>query len=357
VVALKRLIKVAAFVSGDAVPSARFRVRQYIAALREMGISFREMRTHTTAYPPSQRILRPAWAAARLVELTPAVARSRHYDCVFLQRSMVSSFVTLEAWTGRPRVFDVDDAIHLRRGGEASRRLAAISHTVIAGNSWLADWYYRWNRNVVILPTAVDSDVYRPIPQRPDSEVVTVGWIGTSSNHPYLLAIEDAICDALEAQPRLSLKVVSDRPPPFRRLDRNRWTFVRWSEADEVQELQSMEIGIMPLADSDWARGKCSFKMLQYMACGIPVVVSPVGMNLEVLAQAELGIAATNRRQWADALCDLVASAELRAQMGSAGRQVVERRYATAIVAKELGNIISKTAGLSLPAVRSNSDC
>jgi glycosyltransferase involved in cell wall biosynthesis len=333
-------MRVAAFTPGGTVPSARFRVRQHVEPLAQAGIHLEEMATFTSSYPPRRRALRAPWAAARLTELAAAAIRSRAYDAVLLQREMVSSLATLEPWTGTPRILDVDDAIHLLRGGRAARRLAEISECVVAGNAWLADWYRQWNRNVSIVPTAVDSNRFLPRRDRSETATIVVGWIGTSANFPYLLGLEEALVAAMEAEPRLVLRVVSDRAPPFTRLRQDRVAFARWSEATEVADLQAMDIGIMPLADSDWARGKCSFKMLQYMSCAIPVVVSPVGMNAEVLGEGAVGVAATTPREWTHALCDLAASPGVRAALGEEGRRVVERGYDRAVVARRLAQIL-----------------
>ena len=329
-------MKVAAFTPGGDVPSARFRVRQFIPHLRALGVTLDEMATRTVAYPPRRRWARPAWGAARLAELAYLSARSHRYDAVMLQREMISSMVTLEATTGRPRILDVDDSIHLARGGKTARRLAELSTRVIAGNAYLADWYRRWNRDVVILPTAVDSERYRPAAATADRETLVIGWIGTSANHAYLAGIEPALVRVVAAHDRVRVRIVSDRPPPFAVLDPARWSFSPWSEEREVADIQSMDIGIMPLVDSEWARGKCSFKMLQYMSCGLPVVVSPVGMNAEVLREGAIGHAARNESEWTDALSGLLGSARSRAAMGAAGRALVERRYATRVLAAEL---------------------
>jgi glycosyltransferase involved in cell wall biosynthesis len=334
-------MKVAAFTPGPRVPSARFRVRQFIPMLEELGITLKELVTRTSAYPPPQAWRRPLWGGLRLGELSALTMRSRRYDAVLLQREMVSSLVTFEPLTGRPRILDVDDAIHLLRDGRAARRLAEISDRVVAGNAYLAEWYGRWNSDVVILPTAVDTDKYRPRKQAPEPEDrLVIGWIGTSANYGYLRQIEPALERVLEANPAARLKVVSDRPPGFSRLDPRRCTFVAWSEGDEEAEIGTMHIGIMPLEDSDWARGKCSFKMLQYMSCAIPVVVSPVGMNAEVLRDGAVGLAARGEGEWVEALVTLLADAGLRCAMGKAGREVVEQSYSVRVVAPKLAEAL-----------------
>jgi len=334
-------MRVAAFTPGRTVPSARFRVRQFIPHLRALGIQLEEMSTTTEAYPPAVRWRRPLWGARRLVEIAPLVVRSRSCDRVILQREMISTMVTLEPFTGRPRLLDVDDSVHLHHGGVAARRLAQLCDRVIAGNNYLAEIYRRWNSDVVVLPTAIDSDVFVPGPSARTEEEIVIGWIGTSANHRYLTGIEPPLAAALMARPSLRLRVISDRAPDFAIIDPDRWSFAKWREDTEVAEVQAMNIGIMPLEDSEWARGKCSFKMLQYMACGLPVVVSPVGNNHEVLREALLGVAAAEPGEWIEALLALADSPGLRAKMGAAGRSVIERLYATKVIAPRLAKYLA----------------
>lgn len=333
-------MRVAAFTGGPAVPSGRFRLRQFIAPLDALGIAVTEMgHGGGGSYPPAQRWKRPLWAMARLAALAPQVAASRRYDAVLLQREMLSSLATLEQFTGRPRLFDVDDSIHLLRGGGFARKIAANCDRIIAGNDFLADWYSRWNRDVRVLPTCVDTDRYLP-GEKAEGGGVTVGWIGTSANFPYLESIEPALKRALDGNAALHLKIMADRAPALPSIDPARWRFEPWSEAAEVRMIQSLGIGLMPLPDNDWTRGKCSFKMLQYMACGVPTVVSPVGTNVEVLARGESGLAAASMDDWTDALLALASAPDLRHRMGMTGRTVVQTHYSVRSAAPKLAAIL-----------------
>lgn len=331
------MTRVAAFTGGLSIPSARFRVRQYIPSLREEGINVAEFASGVGQYPPRVRWARPFWAVATLAERLPAVILSHRYDAVLLQREIMSSFVTLEPLVKRPRVLDVDDAIFLHRGGSFARRLAEISDKVICGNNYLAEWFGRWNVNVDVIPTAVDTERYLPdVETKPSDSPLIIGWIGTSGNYKYLYGIESALEKVMRTHPGTRLKVVGDQIPEFRHLSPGKIDFVPWSESVEIQAIQSMDIGIMPLEDTPWARGKCSFKMLQYMATGLPVVVSPVGMNAEILMLGELGISATSEKQWIDSLIALLEDSALRARLGSEGRRVAESAFSIRVVAPQL---------------------
>lgn len=340
------MLNVAAITGGRDVPSARFRVRQYILALHSHGVCLTEFQSRTSAYPPPQRWQRPAWAALRLAEMAGVALRSRRYDVTLLQREMLSTLATLERWSGRPRVLDVDDAIHLYRDGATAKTLAMQCDRIICGNPHLAEIYRQWNRDVVVLPTAVDTERYCPaVPCTSDSnrDVIVLGWIGTSANLRYLQDIESALVTVLKQHPNAVLHVVCDKPPQMSMIEPARVQYTPWSVASEVAAIQSFSIGLMPLEDSPWARGKCSFKMLQYMACGLPVVVSPIGMNNDVLKLGDIGYGADTVSKWVDALVHLVEDEAARLRLGANGRQIALRAFSVAALAPRLAGLLSST--------------
>jgi glycosyltransferase involved in cell wall biosynthesis len=339
---MQRRVKVAAFTGGVAVPSARFRVRQYVEPLRTCGVDVTELPAPLGRYPPASRVLRPLWGTAALGSLLPGVARSWRHDVTLFQRELVSTLLTLEPLARRPAVLDVDDAIYLLRGGVAARGLAERCVAVVCGNAYLAETFSRWSKRITILPTAVDAERFVPGP--PAAELV-VGWSGSSGGFGYLRAIEPALREVLRAWPKARLRVVADAPPELRSLPAAQVEFIRWSPEIEVAALQGMAVGLMPLEDSPWARGKCSFKMLTYMACGVPVVVSPVGMNVEVLAKGAVGLAASSAAEWAGAIGGLLEDAVLRRAMGEAGRRVVLGEYARSVIAPRLAEVLRTAAG------------
>ena len=335
------MMRVAAFTGGVAVPSARFRVRQYIPSLLRHGLYVEEMGLATSKYPPQNKWLRPLWAGSRLVELLPKVVKSHSFDVVLLQREMLSTFMTLESLTKKPRILDVDDAIFLQRGGGFARRLAQISDRIICGNAYLADWFSTWNNDITVIPTAVDTDRYVPVTRQATIEEKTIiGWIGTSGNLKYVHAIEPALAKVMNTHQNTRLRIVSDQRPEFRLIDMNRCEFIPWSESIEIDSIQGMDIGIMPLEDSAWVRGKCSFKMLQYMACGLPVVVSPFGMNAEVLAMGDIGIGCSAQENWIEALGVLLDSATMRSELGAAGRRVAVESFSIHKLGPQLASCI-----------------
>ena len=336
--AAQRPLRVAAFTGGNALPAARMRVRQYIAPLAELGIAVDEHWPGLGAFPPRRRGLRPAWLVGTLAQRILPIAQGWQADVTLLQREMVSTLPTLEGWTRRPRLIDIDDALHLYRGGVAARRLAALADLVVVGNSWLADIWRRWNPNVEILPTAVDTARYavRPFPERP-----VIGWIGSAFNLRYLEAIAPALRRVVARFPQTEIAVCCDAAPDLPGLPVR---YVPWSGAVEPGFLASLTIGIMPLDDGPWERGKCSFKMLQYMAAGRPCVVSPVGMNKELLHEAEIGRAATTEDEWNEALCGLIADPAAAERTGAAGRELAAARYSVDALAPCLAHLLRRLA-------------
>jgi len=341
-----RPLRVAAFTAGARVPAARFRVRQYRAALADEGIALREYWPRLGAYPPEQRALRPAWLAGALAERTAQVIAASSADVVMLQREFVSTLPTLEGLTRRPRLVDIDDAIHLLRGGKAAHHLARLADLVIVGNRYLAEIWRRWTAAVVVLPTAVDTGHYLPAPppERP-----LLGWIGTAGNLRYLERIAPALEAVLHRFPDAEIAVCSDRPPDLGRLPVR---YVPWSEAVEAPFLASLAIGLMPLDDGEWERGKCGFKMLQYMAAGRPCVVSPVGINRDILAEGAIGLPASTTAEWVAALCELLADRDAAQRLGAAGRELAVSRYSVAALAPRLAGLIRRAASGNIGGLR-----
>jgi len=330
------MLKVAAFTGGKNASPARFRVRQYIELLRSHSIDMKEFAAPLSSWPPGKRWMRPAWAVATLASRLPAIGASHFYDVTLLQQSMVSTYVTLEGVTGGPRILDVDDAIwaHTERS-EFAKRLAGLCDSIVCGNPFLADQFSKWNSNVVVIPTGVDTDYFRPS-SKSSSDTYVIGWSGGSGGFRYLYEIESALKIVLDNNPQAILSIVADRKPDFKILLPEQVKFAFWSPVNEVRTIQAMDIGIMPIDDSLSARGKCSFKMLLYMACGKPVVVSPFGMNRDVLRCGAVGFAAKTTQDWVDSVTCLLSNRTLGEQMGAAGRQVVTENYSMTDTGRKL---------------------
>jgi glycosyltransferase involved in cell wall biosynthesis len=264
-------------------------------------------------------------------------------DASWICRQLLPMYFSVEALVKKPMILDVDDAIWLTRGGHRVAALARSARTVVCGNVFLAERFRDWNSNVVVIPTAIDTDLYQPGNAAGDGvDGVVIGWTGTSVNLHSLYAIEEALNIVFDHYTEVKLIVVSDKAPKFRSLAEARVEFVRWTPAANQDAMARMSIGLMPLDDSEWARGKCSYKMLAYMAAYLPVVVSPVGMNNEVLAHGEIGYGVSMTAEWVAALSTLIENQVLRLRMGRAGRKIVEAEYSVSKLVERYCSVFDK---------------
>ncbi len=336
-------IRVVALTSGPDVPSSRFRVRQFVAPLRDRGVEVAEYHLPQSKYLGGSRAGRLGRGARKLLGRIPGVLQTRTADVTWLERELIPGRYTLEGLTKRPRLLDVDDALWLNGVPGFSERIAGLCDGVIAGNEFLAEHYRSCSSRTWVVPTAVDTARFRPsasYPERP----WTIGWTGSASTLPFLLEIEEPVARFLRSRPDARLLIVCDERPVFRHVPDGRWIFFPWSAAHEADAVREMNVGLMPLPDTDWARGKCALKLLLYLATGIPAVASPVGMNAEVLAMADLGHAARTPAEWVESLTSLHDDRARSAALGVAGRLVVEEHFSVAAVAPRLEAIFREVA-------------
>jgi glycosyltransferase involved in cell wall biosynthesis len=269
----------------------------------------------------------------------PGVCGSHRGDVTWLERNFAPGLDDLAFVLKRPLVVDIDDAIWLYNpfGASMIRRLVSRADAIFAGNQYLADWCRPYCSTVHVIPTGIDTERFRPVdaPREKAADFV-IGWTGTAGNFRFLRSIEDALAAFLQAHPSATFLVVADEKPNLSALPPEQLRFVRWSASIEHEILAQMDVGIMPIDDSDLSRGKCSFKMLQYMAAGIPVVVSPYGMNAELLAIDRIGFGAASSDDWVGALQSLYSDEALRKTMGAAGRAVAQAGFSTASVAAQI---------------------
>jgi glycosyltransferase involved in cell wall biosynthesis len=309
--------------------SWRFRVAQYLPHLRAHGI---EAET-ADLYAPLVQRLRILFAA-------------RQYDTVFVHRVLLSAFEHLcLARAARRYVFDFDDAIMFRDSAAShfdswQRRLALSrllrgAAAVIAGNAYLADWARRRGVTATIIPTVVDLRQYPP--GTTVGGAPTVGWIGTRSTLMYLRAIVPALRRLAAQRPAVRVHVVSDGRLEVPDLP---LTNTPWSLADEAAHLRGFSVGLMPLPDDPWTRGKCAVKILQYFAAGLPVVCSPVGSNAELVEDGRSGYFAVGADEWVARLTELLDDAALRRRFGERGRAVVEERYSLDVTLPRLCEVL-----------------
>ena len=260
--------------------------------------------------------------------------------------------VEASASKGRRLVLDVDDAVWVDSRREAGghplafmkgtrrklRWLAERADAVIAGNRVLADWLGQYSERVTVIPSLVEHRS-SPVREHADTDVLHLGWIGSATTAPYLEALSEPLAAAARAlgDRRLRLTVMGGPTQAIRGVDSRAEL---WTEEGERQLLARMDVGLMPLPDNEWTRGKCSYKALQYMAAGIPVVADNVGVSAEVVGHEQSGLVAKAPGDWTEAVTALARDAGLRARLGARGRRRVKEGFSVERWAPELAGIL-----------------
>lgn len=341
----------------------RFRISQFVPYLREQGIEVTVRPFYTPeyfrlVYRRGQHVRKAALFVAlawRRFRDLPGIGR---YDLVWLYREAIPLGPPVIEWLiarmGIPIVYDFDDAIFLPSVSEANRAVAFLKHPgrvaqvlrrsrhVVVGNEFLAEYARRYNDAVTVLPTVVDTSRFVPrahVPPQPRKLVV--GWIGSPTTFQYLESLKDVLA-AVSAKHPFTLKVSgAGRPVNFPGVDVQ---VVPWSMADEVELFNTCDLGVYPLTDDDWSRGKCGFKAIQCMACGVPVVAAAVGVNREIITHGVNSMLASTPQEWIEHLSVLLTNSELRNRMAIAGRQTIEARYSLRVTGPRLAAVLATAA-------------
>lgn len=334
--------------------SSRLRSYQYLPWFQEAGID-----AHVHALL-DDHYLQALYSKRRapLAVLRGYIGRTRwllaagNFDAIFVEKEAypwVFSFIELGMLSRRVRiVVDYDDAVfhnYDRHPNSLVRKLLgnkldllmARAAMVTVGNNYLADRAVSAGaQRVERIPTVIDLDRYLLLPRADTAEEIVIGWIGSPSTAHYLQQVNGPLTDLCKRF-RLRCVAIGARPD---QLQGTPFTAAEWGEDTEVGSLRGMDIGIMPLPDAPWERGKCGYKLIQYMACGLPVVASPVGVNKEIVDDGENGFLADSPDAWTRSLEKLISDAGLRAQMGAAGRKKVEADYCLQVQGPRLSRML-----------------
>ncbi len=310
-------MKILFLVQGLDVAASRYRVLQYMPYLKEHGVEASVQRF-------------PKGFFAKLKVFTSV----NQYDILFIQRKRFPLlWLKLIRRKARKIVYDFDDSVMYRNSkyisNESKTRVKAFknmvnaSDHVIAGNKFLEKNTTLYTHNVTIIPSPIDMTSY-PQKKYPDGGNVTLGWIGATGSIHYLKKMKPVFEALGKKHEDLKLKIICDT---F--FDCNNITVEKklWSSQEEVADLQSLDIGLMPLMDDPWSHGKCGLKILQCLAVGVPIVCSPAGINKEIVEDGVHGFWASSHEEWIEKLKILINDHELRRKMGIAGRERVIERY------------------------------
>lgn len=295
--------------------SFRLRIASYLEHLHSRGIQ-------------SEVVILPSGALAR----RKLFQRAADFDCVFLHKKRLNAFDAF--WLrryARKIIYDFDDAIMYsadttERDSPAHfkpfRRTVALANKVIAGNPYLAGHALKFNHNVEVLPTGLDTKAYRIEAKPQKDEKIRLVWIGSKSTLSYLLELKPALEEIGGHFNNVVLRIICDQ---FFDLQNMPVEKRAWSLETQVGDLVSSDIGLAPLPDNRFTRGKCGFKILQYAAAGLTTITSPVGVNADYVKHGETGYHASDNQQWIDRMTELIRNPELRKEMGCIARTHIEK--------------------------------
>lgn len=334
----------------DTSPGQRFRIEQWQPLLAREGVEityapFENEELHELLYrdgylPQKLNLVLRAFAR-RCAELRQA----KDYDLVYVFReAALLGPAFFERWvhsSGVPMVFDFDDAVFVSyrspsngylsylKFASKTKAICRMATRVMAGNSYLAQYAAQLNSQVTIVPTTIDTDKYEVVDKSSSTEVPVIGWTGSFSTVQHLDKLKRAL-QTLARRERFQLRVIGTPAYEIEGVDVEARS---WRSESELEDLKPIDIGMMPLPDDNWSKGKCGLKALQFMALGIPTVCSPVGVNTEIIEDGRNGFIAGSENEWVEKLSALLRSAELRSQLGMAGRVTVESRYSAKVQA------------------------
>jgi glycosyltransferase involved in cell wall biosynthesis len=346
-------------------PSQRFRLEQWAPHLEARhGIRldyhpFQSPELSAVLHLPRRRVDKARLLARDFWRRREVLALAQRYDAAVVQREAATIgpavYERLLAWEQVPLVYDFDDAIflppaptlngvfaRLHFAGKTSS-ICRIAGAVTVGNAYLAAWARERSDHVHVVPTSIELAKFAVQPPLPPDAPFTIVWTGSVST---LLHLEHARgpLEALARRRPVRLRVICSDPParPFAGVEVE---FVRWRAATEGEDLGPAHVGIMPLPDDAFARGKCGCKALQYMAVGRPVVLSPVGVNVDIVRSRENGLLASTDEEWVEALDELAADPALRDRLGAEGRRTVELGYSAEASAEKFARAVHDAIG------------
>jgi len=330
----------------DRSPGQRFRFEQYLPYLNQNGyqckLSFLLNQKDDKAFYSKGKVVTKVFIYLKtLLKRTGDWIGMNKYDIIFIFRdALMTGSTFFEKRFARSRakiIFDFDDAIWIQGVSEANKKLSflknaektatiiSLSDMIFAGNRYLADYASQFNKNTLIVPTTIDTAIYVPAIKTDEKDSVCIGWSGSFSTiQHFALAIPALKRIKEKFGTRVRFKIIGDATYYCNELETQGNA---WKAATEVKDLSEIDIGVMPLPDDEWAKGKCGLKGLQYMALAIPTLMSPVGVNSEIIEHGVNGYLPSTEDEWVEDLSKLIENKEYRTRMGQAGRQTVVDRY------------------------------
>lgn len=357
----RRLLVLASKPLGQS-PSQRYRLEQwapYLASEHGIVLHFEPFESRALAellYEPGHVAKKALWTMRDFARRARVLARSSSYDAVVVHREAAligpAIYERLLASTGKPIIYDFDDAIwspgQAWKNGLFSRlhftsktsTICRLAEAVTVGNEYLAAYARQRTPHVFVVPSTIDLAEYPPIPEPPNDGKFIICWTGSTSTLVHFEHARDPL-ERVAALVPLAVKVICSIPPE-RPIAGAEMRFVPWSASREAEDVGTSHAGIMPLPDDEVSRGKGAMKALQFMATGRPVVVSPVGINSEIIRHGENGLLADTAEQWVEALVGLQRDPELRERLGRAARRTVEEGFTAQHSAQRFAEVVDR---------------
>jgi glycosyltransferase involved in cell wall biosynthesis len=345
----------------DTSPGQRFRIEQWELILRANGVEityapFETEELRSVLHHNGNAVGKICAVMRNMNRRGRELEALSEFDLIYLFREAALLgppwFERKIARSNVPVVFDFDDAIFYSYKSPSNGYLSylkfpaktaeicCLSTHVMAGNEFLADYARKTNKNVTIVPTSIDTDKYEVIERRNNPEIVTIGWSGSFSTVQHLDTIRDVLQELANTE-KFRLRVIGTPEYKIPGVDVEA---IQWRSETELDDLRTIDIGLMPLPDDNWSKGKCGLKALQYMALGVPTICSPVGVNSTIIRDGENGFLAGSKAEWIEKISHLIHSPDLRRKLGFAGRETVEREYSAKVVAPKVLDIFRLAA-------------
>lgn len=343
--------------------SNRLRVEQYLPYLSQGGIEFKvrpffSKSFYKILYRKGCYIKKFSYFIISSLNRIFDLFRILKYDLVFIHREAFpigpAFFEYLVYKIGKPIIFDFDDAIYLSSTSRSNRFMAVFkvprkvgkvirfSKHIIAGNDYLKEFALKYNKNVTVIPTCTDTGEYKVETRVTNGKEVVIGWIGSESTKEFLDALRGVFKVIAGKYPNIRFEIVGADYKidgfPFLNCK-------KWSLETERNDLRKFDIGIMPMPDNEWTKGKCGFKAILYMSMGIPTVCSAVGVNTKIIKDGVNGFLANSDKEWIEKLSLLIEDSALRFRMGMAGRHTVEEEYSLKVNAPSFLEVLEKAYG------------
>jgi glycosyltransferase involved in cell wall biosynthesis len=342
----------------DTAPGQRYRIEQWAPILEELGaeitfVPFRGDELNSLLSREGKTLRKIYLTARESARRLKVLKLIKDYDLVYVYKevallgpALIERYISMK---GVPIVFDLDDAIFMHSPSTSpvnryfrllkfpgkTGTICRLAAHVIAGNSYLAEYSSRFNQNVTVVPTTIDTAKYVVDESKTSTDPPLIGWSGSYSTVHHLNTLRRVFMRLAEKE-RFRVRVIGTDGYQIHGVQVEAMPF---RPETETADLRAIDIGIMPLPDDEWARGKCGCKALQYMALGIPTICSPVGVNTKIIQDDENGLLATTEDQWIEKLTRLLHSPSLRARLGKAGRATVAAEYSMSMHAPRVHQI------------------